>query len=758
MDPRMRRRDHERKSTTFGLLLDWPDATGNYQRLILEGIQAFAAEHDVSFLAFAVGRLHTPFVWERGRELLYDFVNPERLDGLLVYSSAISNFSGLEALGERLKTYSSIPIVHIGCRLDQGGAVLVDNTHGFRNLVVHLIRDHGYRRLGFIGGPPGNDEAQSRRETFLETARELGVEVPERNMCDGLFTIDSGRDGVIELVAKRGIDVQAIICANDNTAIGAWQELWARRKGVPTDIAITGFDDLEVSSFLELPLTTVHQPLHEQGYAAARLLYEMIEAGEVDHGETRVLPTEVVLRGSCGCTVGVRMPPQRVHEDREERRGSCVDFRGSQRDAMQSAIRLFAEERAGSPLIRGWNGVLLRAVECRVRQDEVHQLLDDVIGELRKVSLPTGQAGLLGRKIETMRQMITDFYIQADLLTRVRNESVFQNTMFAVDDFEQYTITHATLVKSLDHLEAILQEARIDTCLLSVFDNPSELPDGTSTLLFAYTQGERRAIPDDEARFRTSDVLHPSFAPADRYELILEALYEGPEKMGLVCFGMGAEGPDTYEMLRRRLSTVIRSVTTTERLVTLNRRLEDEIEVREKMEVELKSALEALKNLSLTDELTGLYNRRGFLTLGEQQLKYCQREGEPCLVLYCDMNGLKAINDRYGHAEGDFAIRTAATILKRTFRDVDIVARLGGDEFTVFAGKADASKIRIMRERLERISGEVTSTIDKEYSIELSVGFYEYSEGGPDSLPQMIDLADASMYVEKRRNRGGADS
>ncbi|MFW5784188.1 MAG: GGDEF domain-containing protein, partial [Spirochaetota bacterium] len=161
---------------------------------------------------------------------------------------------------------------------------------------------------------------------------------------------------------------------------------------------------------------------------------------------------------------------------------------------------------------------------------------------------------------------------------------------------------------------------------------------------------------------------------------------------------------------------------------------------------------------SLTDELTGLYNRRGCLTLGEQQLKYCQREGEPCLVLYCDMNGLKAINDRYGHAEGDFAIRTAATILKRTFRDVDIVARLGGDEFTVFAGKADASKIRIMRERLERISGEVTSTIDKEYSIELSVGFYEYSEGGPDSLPQMIDLADASMYVEKRRNRGGADS
>jgi len=91
-----------------------------------------------------------------------------------------------------------------------------------------------------------------------------------------------------------------------------------------------------------------------------------------------------------------------------------------------------------------------------------------------------------------------------------------------------------------------------------------------------------------------------------------------------------------------------------------------------------------LNNLSQTDELTGLYNRRGFISLTRSSLELAQRMGKSGLLFFIDMDGLKVINDSYGHEEGDIAIKEIANILRSAFRKSDIVARLGGDEFTVF--------------------------------------------------------------------------
>ena len=109
-----------------------------------------------------------------------------------------------------------------------------------------------------------------------------------------------------------------------------------------------------------------------------------------------------------------------------------------------------------------------------------------------------------------------------------------------------------------------------------------------------------------------------------------------------------------------------------QQLIEQNQRLEQEIQERLKAEAEVRQ-------LSLTDELTGLYNRRGFFLLAEQQLKIARRTQTPCCVLFADLDGLKKINDTIGHELGDRAIVDAAQILKETFRDADIVARLGGD-------------------------------------------------------------------------------
>ena len=105
--------------------------------------------------------------------------------------------------------------------------------------------------------------------------------------------------------------------------------------------------------------------------------------------------------------------------------------------------------------------------------------------------------------------------------------------------------------------------------------------------------------------------------------------------------------------------------------------------------IERKRMEEEIRSLSLTDELTGLYNRRGFTLLAEQEVKLAHRMNRTMLLFFCDVDNLKGINDTHGHAQGDLALKEVSAILKETFREADILARLGGDEFVVLA--VDAS-------------------------------------------------------------------
>ena len=132
--------------------------------------------------------------------------------------------------------------------------------------------------------------------------------------------------------------------------------------------------------------------------------------------------------------------------------------------------------------------------------------------------------------------------------------------------------------------------------------------------------------------------------------------------------------------------------------------------------VERKRAEEAIRALSLEDELTGLANRRGFFTLAEQQLKVARRTKTGLFLLFADVDGLKATNDRFGHAEGDRLIRDAAHILRATFRDSDIVARIGGDEFVVLMIQTDDTAPAHF---LARLAAEIEKTERRREAVSL---------------------------------------
>ena len=162
---------------------------------------------------------------------------------------------------------------------------------------------------------------------------------------------------------------------------------------------------------------------------------------------------------------------------------------------------------------------------------------------------------------------------------------------------------------------------------------------------------------------------------------------------------------------------------------------------------------QAFAEMSITDELTGLYNRRGFLILAEQQRKLALRHRKGFHLLYADLDGLKKINDTYGHAEGDDAIREAAAVLREAFRESDLVARIGGDEYAVLAFDTGQQMNGVLHAHLERKIAERRVDRPHGYQFSLSIGSAYFDPENPASVEDLMKEADRNLYEKKRSHR-----
>ncbi len=165
---------------------------------------------------------------------------------------------------------------------------------------------------------------------------------------------------------------------------------------------------------------------------------------------------------------------------------------------------------------------------------------------------------------------------------------------------------------------------------------------------------------------------------------------------------------------------------------------------------ERKKMEEILHTMSITDELTGLLNRRGFFSLAQKQLKAAERSRRYMSVIYADLDGLKEINDTLGHKEGDFALLEFAELLKDTFRESDIIARLGGDEFAAIVEVTDSSSELIIKKRLEEKLNAVNSQPDRQFILLISLGIVRYDPYHPCSIDVLLSQSDKLMYANKK--------
>ena len=205
-----------------------------------------------------------------------------------------------------------IPIVTLaGEPTETTANVRGDNTSGMRELARHLVIDHGYGTVSYLGGHVDSPDNLSRHETLADEVTRCGAEFVDGPAWQGNYLAIGGARVIERLLASRAALPRAIACANDQTALGVLYTLAAHGVDVPGQVAVTGFDDIPVARHLRPQLTTVRQPIQDLGATAFEVLHSMISNGPSGTRDF-VLPTRLVRRESCGCPPEAARPPWRI--------------------------------------------------------------------------------------------------------------------------------------------------------------------------------------------------------------------------------------------------------------------------------------------------------------------------------------------------------------------------------------------------------------------------------------------------------------
>jgi DNA-binding LacI/PurR family transcriptional regulator len=276
-----------RKTNTIGLLL--PDIASDFFFPILRGSEIAARQAGFDLL-IAI----QPLEALRGKNDA-NLLGSHNTDGLLVFAGDLDEETLAHLPGP------DFPMVLLYHSAPQGSnitSIVVENRNGACRLVEHLIEVHHYRRIVFLRGPDGNEDSQWRELGYRLALSTHHLEFDERLIATGGFEEAQGR-AAVEGLLRQGIQFDAIFAGDDDTAIGCLSALAQAGLRVPQDVALVGFDDMTPARYLNPPLTTVRAPTEQVGREAVQQLVRRIHCGQAE--PMVLLPTELIIRQSCGC-------------------------------------------------------------------------------------------------------------------------------------------------------------------------------------------------------------------------------------------------------------------------------------------------------------------------------------------------------------------------------------------------------------------------------------------------------------------------
>lgn len=536
-----------------------------YQSLVWPGAAEAAREHDANLICIAGRALGSPSAWDAPRNVIYDLAGPDNVDGLVILSGTLGQYVGADRFRRFCRRYHPLPVVSISLALEGIPSILVDNVQGIRDIMAHLIEEHAARRIAFIRGPDGHQEADQRYDTYVQTLVEHSIDPDLDLVAPGDFAIEDGAEAIRLLLDERSADFDAVLGANDNMAIGALRALEARGIRVPQDKLVAGFDDIEMGRHIAPPLTTVRQPLHAQGKRAAETLLALLAGEEVPPRTT--LPTELVVRRSCGCfsqTVkraaarGGPSAPTPLIEQREAVLAELAQVAGLRPEWSACLFDAFSEAlETGSPesMLLPFDSILDQAVEAGYPVIR----WQDALSALRRLTRPalTASTSLpLAENLwqqarvmisETVYRMQENNWLQAVEQTLVSNE--VSEALMTTFDVEGLT----------DAVYEQLPRMGIARCYLALYDG-NKSPADWSWLVLAYDENGPIEIPPGHHRFRSRQLVPMGILPEDeRFSLVLEPLhFRDEQQLGFALFGIPDQNRTNHELVGRQISTALK--------------------------------------------------------------------------------------------------------------------------------------------------------------------------------------------------------
>jgi diguanylate cyclase (GGDEF)-like protein len=735
---------------------------------IWQSAMVYAKEIQADLIIFPGRNLNTPHGFDYQYNSIFRFMNKENLDALILVSTLVTNYVNKSAMLDFCSQFKNIPIVSLGLKLPGIPSIIIDNRSGIRDIVKHMIEVHNAKNIAFIRGPALNWEANERYEAYCEEIKAHGIPFNENLIGHGDFTFQSVEPALNVILSKNRTIPDAFIFANDEMAIHGMKIL--RKKGIiiPEMTSVTGFDDISEASNLINPLTTIEQQQEQMAIVAINLIKDLVDGKQVD--DITILPTKAVIRSTCGCKLQCLEEANAIDFDILERIRlgnnnmldsvvSSLEAKGFSRflttqrkeriqrtiqnliEICKSGENLHVESKYS--LISEFEEILKSDLVEGNNPDDWNFIFHAITTTIENVNDKQIDINRFRSLSHSYLMIINEFAI---LYQRVINSRKSETNITLRDILNRlFSITHTKNLAQAIHEQ--LPRIGIKTFFLSLFDreftherlSPWEIPDKIR-FITGMVDGNMVIDLDNTNMVYDSNLIIPPQCTIELSSRTLTVLplFFRDTQYGTIVFEMSNFDGFIYETLATQISTIL----------LFNSKEKVEEKLRQAMQI-LETTNIQLSELSLKDELTGLYNRRGFIQLVSQQLYLNRQTGKSCLIIFGDIDNLKTINDTYGHKEGDYTIRRIGEILKQAFREIDIVSRFGGDEFTIFAANAGKAQIRIFNDRITELLANENKISSKPYKLSISLGFSVSESDSGIRLEDLIREADINQYNNK---------
>ncbi|MCM1155571.1 MAG: GGDEF domain-containing protein [Roseburia sp.] len=707
-------------------------------------------------------------LYEYQYNTLFYYARPETVDGLIIAADFIGCMTTRDRVEKLLEEYEGIPSVLAVSKIDGYVGVTFDNPLGIEEGMDYLIEKAGNTRFGMIGASSDNSDAEERKQAFIRTLAKHGLPFREEMFVEGNLTRECQTEAARLL--DDNPDIEAVICVNDATAMGLYEELKRRNIQPGRDISVLGYDDSLIAMTADPPLSSVRADMEEVGAEAFRMLFKMLNGEKV---ENQKLSTKFIKRNSF---------VQVVNDEEGNADSSKIQFEKAFDDIF---CRHYKEDSQKMQRLREtfcklfekiadvFNKEEYRPEDRYTLQLRVDSFLD--MGAVYYADVDNLLAFLEGfyrqlkrnQKQESRRFELRDFFsvfyqklvlsmnYQLGALKEEESKSNYSMKHFIREmlQFEKGNDpSYAFLLSNLEWLD--VKNAFLYTFekpLLHLYKETFRIPE--EFYLKAYLQdGQTYSVPAIEQKLSYKDIFHNRFMrEEERYNLVVLPLFSSEMLYGILLCDLTEGIFVNGEFLVSQIGSAAKMIALLRTNEEIQQQLEDSL-------VTLHTNNIVLDSLAKSDGLTGLFNRRGFYDAAEKMIEERKAQGEAVFVVYVDMNNLKIINDRYGHEEGDFSLKLIGDILVKSVEDKGVAGRIGGDEFACvirYQGEDENKMLQGFYQKFDRYNLQS----DKEYNVTVSAGAYLLEAGDTLTLAEALTQADEKLYeVKKYRKKNVAKS